>query len=105
MDGSEWYRWYKHEGGRQLRGLLMDTWDPIGVRGVPEAMDEYDTYAGRIADNLRRGADVEFVSTMLSAIRVDGMSLEPNPDTDAKAALAIVDWYANAMRADDGPTR
>ncbi len=22
----------------------MDEWDPIGVRGVPEAQDEYDAY-------------------------------------------------------------
>jgi hypothetical protein len=39
-----------------------------------------------------------FVSTMLSAIRVDSMSLDPDPETDARAARAIVDWYA--MRVD-----
>jgi hypothetical protein len=101
MEGSEWYAWYKREGGRQLRNLLMDNWDPIGVRGVQEAINEYDTYAGRIADTLRRGADAESVSAMLSTVRVDWMSLQPDPGTDAKAARAIVDWYADATRGDD----
>jgi hypothetical protein len=105
VEGSEWYAWYKREGGRQLRGLLMDNWDPIGVRGIPDAIDEYDTYAGRIADSLRRGADVEMVSAMLGVIRVGGMGLGPDPGTDASAALAIVDWYADAMRVDGDLTR
>ena len=98
MDCSELYAWYKREGGRYLRGLLMDHWDPIGVRGVPEAIDEYDTYAGRIADTLRRGGDVQTVAAMLGAIRVDRMGLEPDPSTDANAARVIVDWYAGVSR-------
>lgn len=104
MEGSEWYAWYKREGGRQLRNLLMKNWDPIGVRGVPEAINEYDTYAGRIADTLRRGADVESVSAMLSTVRVDWMSLQPDSGTHAKAARAIVDWYADPTRADESIT-
>jgi hypothetical protein len=31
MELSDWHLWYKRRGGRQLRTLLMDTWDPIGV--------------------------------------------------------------------------
>jgi hypothetical protein len=57
MDLSDWHLWYKRRGGRELRTLLMDRWDPIGVRGVPEAITEYDSYASRIAGSLRRGAD------------------------------------------------
>jgi hypothetical protein len=34
----------------------MDEWDPIHVRGVPEAADEYDAYLGQIASRLREGA-------------------------------------------------
>jgi hypothetical protein len=43
------------------------------------------------------------VAAELSAIRTDGMSLIPEPGTDAAAASAIVDWYAKAMR--DGSDR
>jgi hypothetical protein len=102
MDLSEWHMWFKRRGGRQLRTLLMDKWDPIGVDGVPEAIDEYDAYVARIADSLRRGAEVGQVAAMLSGIRIDGMSLAPSPAVDASVAAAIVDWYARAMREEAG---
>jgi hypothetical protein len=28
----------------KIRSLLLQEWDPIGVRGVPAASDEYDSY-------------------------------------------------------------
>jgi hypothetical protein len=31
---------------RQIRRVLMEHWDPIGVAGIPEAADEYDGYIG-----------------------------------------------------------
>lgn len=31
-----------------IRQVLIEDWDPIGVRGVPEASDEYDAYIGRL---------------------------------------------------------
>lgn len=36
------------ENRRLLREFLMKEWDPIGVRGIPEAHDEYDRYVGEI---------------------------------------------------------
>ncbi len=101
MGAHDWYAWYKSRGGSQLRVLLMDLWDPIGVRGVPEALDEYDTYAGRIANKLRAGADVGQVTAMLSDARTDAMGLSANPAADAAAAAAVIAWYADAMRAEE----
>jgi len=37
---------------RRLRRVLMD-WDPIGVHGIPEAADEYDSYTMPIYSILR----------------------------------------------------
>lgn len=105
MELSDWHLWYKRRGGRQLRTLLMDNWDPIGVRGVPEAIDEYDSYVSRIATSLRGGADVRQVSAMLGALRTDAMDLGAEPETDAAAARSIVDWYAEAMRTEEDPER
>jgi hypothetical protein len=32
----------------RIRQILMREWDPIGVAGVAEAADEYDTYVGTV---------------------------------------------------------
>lgn len=98
MELSDWHLWYKRRGGRELRTLLMAEWDPIGVRDWPEAINEYDGYVSRIAGSLRRGADVLEVAAMLSSYRTDAMSLGSEPETDAAAARAIVDWYTEVMR-------
>jgi hypothetical protein len=45
--------WWKRVGGRELRELLMRSWDPIGVSGWPDAADEYDSYMGDVATMLR----------------------------------------------------
>ena len=101
MELSQWHLWFKRRGGRQLRTLLMDEWDPIEVRGVPEALGEYDAYVARIADSLRRGADVGQVAAMLNAIRTDAMSLAADQAVDASVAAAIVVWYTRAMRDEE----
>ena len=38
---------------RSIRSVLMQEWDPIGVRGVPEAADEYDNYIIPVSQILR----------------------------------------------------
>lgn len=32
-----------------IRALLLSEWDPIGVGDIPEAQDEYDSYARDLA--------------------------------------------------------
>jgi hypothetical protein len=32
---------------RLIRNVLMEHWDPIGVRGIEDAEDEYDSYSDR----------------------------------------------------------
>src|SRR5689334_16294613 len=38
---------------RSIRSVLMNDWDPIGVRDIPQAADEYDSYVMPIYTILR----------------------------------------------------
>jgi hypothetical protein len=38
----------------EIRRILLQDWDPIGVSHVPEAQDEYDSYVGEIHGMLIR---------------------------------------------------
>jgi hypothetical protein len=97
MELSEYHMWWKREGSRGMRELLMTHWDPIGVRGVPEAADEYDGYGGQIAAKLREGGSVEDVAAYLTWARTDRMGAGPEPEVDARAAREILAWYQKAM--------
>ena len=51
-----WSRRKNPEIRRQIRHILMQEWDPIGVNDVPEAGDEYDGYIGEVYALIERGA-------------------------------------------------
>lgn len=55
MELADWHTWWKRSGAPDLRRILMEEWDPIGVRGVPEAADEYDSYLPQIGSRLHDG--------------------------------------------------
>ncbi len=50
----------KHQRAEQIqqtiRQVLMQDWDAIGVAGVPQAQDEYDSYVGPVYRLLASGA-------------------------------------------------
>lgn len=56
--------------------LLLHEWDPIGIRAVPEAQDEYDSYVGPVYRLIASGASAESVAAYLAAIAAD-MSVGP----------------------------
>lgn len=43
----------------QIRRVLMSVWDPIGIDGIPQAADEYDSYIPKIHKLLISRATVE----------------------------------------------
>ena len=97
-DPAEWYRWFKHTGGRQIRDLLMAEWDPIGVAQFPEAQSEYDSYIGLVADRLRKGGSVEDVAAVLDGAERN-MGMEPRLGETRRVAALLRDWYASAAPA------
>lgn len=44
-----------HEVAHRIGEILHYLWDPIGVRGIPEARDEYDSYVAHVGALLERG--------------------------------------------------
>jgi hypothetical protein len=53
--------------------ILLQDWDPIGVRDVPEAQDEYDGYVGGVYRLLASGVSPREVATHLSTIESERM--------------------------------
>jgi hypothetical protein len=49
-----------------VRSILMSSWDPIGVRDIPEAFDEYDSYAWDITHMLARKTDASEICDYLA---------------------------------------
>ena len=41
---------------KQIHDVLLETWDPIGIKDEPNAQDEYDGYIGKLYDLLTSGA-------------------------------------------------
>ena len=92
MDQAEHERWWRERGAAELRDLLYEEWDPIGLKELAvESSDEYEAYAGQLMRRLRAGADDEQVAEQLAAFRVE-MGLDPGaPELDT--ARRIREWY------------
>jgi len=98
VTGSEWQEWWRRSGEADLRALVMEQWDPIGVAAFEEAAsDEYDDYLGPIASRLRREASAEeALARYLHDVRTDRMGLPADEQRDLAAAKAIAEWYVAA---------
>ena len=40
----------------QIRHILLEVWDPVGIKDEPNAQDEYDGYIGKLYELLVSGA-------------------------------------------------
>jgi hypothetical protein len=89
---AEWRRWSKREGSQQLRRLLLDEWDPVGVAGcAPD--DEYDSYVGPVV-SLARENDLKGLTEYLDWARTQNMGLDPDPEADERVARTVMKWHA-----------
>lgn len=102
MDLARWHMWWKRSGAHELRALLMEAWDPIGVAGIPEAADEYDSYIGPVARLLREDRRVGEIASYLHHVRTSVMGLDGSPEMDERdreVATRLVAWYEDVARA------
>ena len=99
MELADWHMWWKRTGGSELRHLLLEEWDPIGVRDVPEAQDEYDGYLGQIGSRLREGSHAEDIASYLDWAEFEHMGLGATPAARVRnrdVAAHVCSLYAEA---------
>jgi hypothetical protein len=89
--------WWKRVGGRELRELLMRSWDPIGVSGWPDAADEYDSYMGDVATMLREERSIEDLASYLAWAREQRMGLREYRERDLAVAQEVSTWYRESI--------
>jgi hypothetical protein len=97
-DLATYHMWLKREGARQLRRLLLERWDPIGVAGIAPD-DEYDAYMGDLV-RLARKRDLEGLIDYLEWARTDRMGLDAARAADERVAREIIRWYEGARNDD-----
>ncbi|MHB8694302.1 MAG: hypothetical protein ACYDHH_23935 [Solirubrobacteraceae bacterium] len=97
MELSECHRWWKHQGGQELRRLLMEHWDPIRVKDAPEAAGEYDGYRAGVMQLLRSGASGEAIAEHLSRVEQEWMDFETTPEQLRPVGEQIVRWYVDSL--------
>ncbi|MDQ6611917.1 MAG: hypothetical protein M3Y64_05755 [Gemmatimonadota bacterium] len=70
-----------------IGGVLLNEWDPLGVRGQPEHADEYGRYSHDIYGLLIRGASDVQVGRHLHQIEREEMH---HPDADSRDLSALL---------------
>jgi hypothetical protein len=73
-----------------IRGILLRDWDPIGVRDVPEAQDEYDSYVGQIYAMLFRRVPAQELVDFLWWVETEHMGLCGNRQHTASVAERLM---------------
>ena len=82
----------KYESRRirvEIRRVLLQHWDPIGIREESEAQDEYDMYLGGVYGLLVRGASDEEIADHLAHIVEERMSLHPQSEATKETVRAL----------------
>ncbi len=78
-----------------IKQILLQEWDPIGVKDIPEAQDEYDSYIGGVYSRLIRQVSERELFDYLWEVETVTMGLPGNPSH----AEAIVEKLM-ALRAE-----
>ncbi len=81
----------------EVDAVLLSEWDPIGVRSVPEAVDEYTSYAPGIAGMILKGGTLEEIATHLMEIEKDRMGLEPSWDRASSVSRRLIELQKGAI--------
>ena len=68
------------ESLKKIHKILMEKWDSIGVRDVPEAQDEYDSYILQLYGLLRKQSSAKDIIDYLYKIETEWMGLSSSKE-------------------------
>jgi hypothetical protein len=89
---------YEGELHTRINEVLHYIWDPIGVRGEPNARDEYDAYVPQVYSLLQAGATAEQIAVRLDEIATERMGLNSNTKHSLLTAHNLLDWQTTLLR-------
>jgi hypothetical protein len=70
---------------KEIQKILLNEWDPIGVKDIPEAVDEYDSYIPIIKNLIIGKSSQDQIFKLLQQIETQNIGL----DSDAIHTMAI----------------
>jgi hypothetical protein len=73
----------------EIRSVLLQVWDLIGIKDEPHAQDEYDSYLGGVYELLVGGASDDSIKEHLWRIVTDRMELPAKKNEMAKTVEAL----------------
>jgi len=71
-----------------IADVLLKNWDPIGIKDVPQARDEYDAYVGGVYRLLASGATAKQIAEHLVRIETEQIGFA---DTDPKMLIPLAE--------------
>jgi hypothetical protein len=74
---------------QEIKRILLQEWDPIGVAETPEASDEYDAYAFQILTSLHSGATADSIAEYLHWVVSEHIGLPSDPTLNQAIAKKI----------------
>ena len=82
---------------RRIDEVLHYRWDPIGVAGVPQARDEYESYVPQVFQLLKETVDGSDVADYLNWLSTEHIGMGSNPSRDAEAVETLLRWRNHLM--------
>ena len=73
---------------RAIGEILLRHWDPIGIKDVPEARSEYESYVGAVYRLLASNASDRAIAEHLSSVEAQELGL---PGTQPELLAPVVD--------------
>jgi len=82
----------KYESRRirvDIRRVLMQVWDPIGVKDEPNAQDEYDSYLGNVYELLVGGVSDDRIAEYLRSVVTERIELPAKIEDMTETVVAL----------------